>query len=74
MLITCLFSLGCVCAGMLLACVRKLEVCILIQLAHVHRPMYAHTYSCPKTLIQVLCFHSLLFYIICLSFNLLVCF
>ena len=38
------------------ACIRKLEVCVCIQMACVHRPMYVHAYSCPETLIQVFMF------------------
>jgi len=44
---------GHVCICILLACIRKLEVCIHIQLGCVRRPMYVHIYSCPETLIQV---------------------
>ena len=32
------------------AYVCKLEVYVLIQLACIYRPMYAHVYSCPETL------------------------
>ena len=50
-------------------------VCIHIQLACIRRPMYAHTSSCPKTLILIFLFLLLcLFYLICLCFSLLICF
>ena len=56
-------------------CIRKLEVCVRIQLAYVYRPMYTHTYLCSKTLILIFLFLLLcLFYLICLYFNLLICF
>ena len=32
------------------AYIRRLEVCVCIQLACIHRPMYAHAYLCLKTL------------------------
>ena len=47
---------------MLLTCGRNLKVYVHIQLACVRRPMYAHAYSCLKTLIQVFCFCSFFYF------------
>ena len=53
------------------ACICRLEVCVCIQLTCVCKPMYAHTYLCLETLIQVFCF--CFFYILCLCFALFAC-